>query len=238
MLTRAVRQSLPQADGVVDLAVDEPAAEPAEDTREYRKLYETELHPLPVEERMALAGQVTGARLFALCFDVDPKVIVALFESSAANVEHARLVALHHRTAHGLNELVRRAALLSDPLVNRRLVRNPAVDEGLFRRLMANKRLLEVHKTSLDHDVPERSRAAARTVFRSKWATAQSEEKVEIVWATEGGSSSPWPASPSTAAPPRSSAPGPTSPSCSSRTWRASPPRRRRSSGTSSASPW
>jgi hypothetical protein len=101
-------------------------------------------------------------------------------------VEHARLVALHHRTVHGLNELVRRAALLSDPLVNRRLVRNPAVDEGLFRRLMANKRLLEVHRASLDRDVPERSRAAARTVFRSKWGTASADEKVEIVWATEG----------------------------------------------------
>ena len=115
--------------GEVELAVEEPAAEVEEETREYRKLYETELHPLPVEERVALAGKATGARLFALCFDVDPKVIVAIFENAAANVEHARLLALHHRTTHGLNELVRRAALLSDPLVNRRLVRNPAVDE-------------------------------------------------------------------------------------------------------------
>jgi hypothetical protein len=101
-------------------------------------------------------------------------------------VEHARLVAFHHRTARGLDELVRRPALASDPMVERRLVRNPGLDEGQFRRLMGNKRLLALYKVSLDRDVPDRSRAAARTVFRARFGTAQAEERVEVVWATEG----------------------------------------------------
>jgi len=165
---------------------DEEPAGIVEETREYHKLYQTELHPLPGDQRVALAGEATGARLFALCFDPEARVIVALLGNAAATVEHARLIAFHHRTAHGLEEVARRSALASDPQVARRLVRNPALDEGLFRRLMGAKRLLAVHKVALDRDVPERTRTAARALFRSKYGTAAPEERVEIVWATEG----------------------------------------------------
>jgi hypothetical protein len=171
---------------VVDLAVDEPNVESPEETREYQKLYETELHPKPTDERVALAGTVTGAQLFALCFDPEPPVIRAIFQNTAATVEHARLVAFHHRTVRGLDELVRRTQLASDPLVHRRLVRNPALDEAMLRRLLGSKRLLEVYKVSLDRDVPERSRVAARNLFRTKFTTAQPEERVDIIWSTEG----------------------------------------------------
>ncbi len=171
---------------VLDLAVDEPTAEGAEETREYQKLYEAELHPLPTEERHALAGKETGARLFALCFDAEPAVIGAIFENTAATVEHARLVAFHHRTGRGLDEVMRRSHLVSDPLVHRRLLRNPSLTEAMFRRLMGSKRLLEIYKISLDRDVPERSRVTARALFRTRFTTASPEERVEIVWATEG----------------------------------------------------
>ena len=186
-------EEAPPADA--DVTADtEPDAAPAEDepaalfeqTREYQKLFETELHPLPGDQRVALAGTATGARLFALCFDPEPRVIVALLANAAVTLEHARLVAFHHRTAHGLEELARRSSVASDPLVHRRLVRNPALDEAMFRRLMGSKRLLAVHKVAQDRDVPERTRAAARALFRTKFATAQAEERVEIVWATEG----------------------------------------------------
>jgi hypothetical protein len=176
----------PETDETVELAVDEPRPEAAGDTREYLKLFETELHPLPVDERVALAETETGARLFALCFDPDPRVVRAVLDNPGTTLEHARLLAFHHRTARGVDELVRRPAIAADPMVHRRLVRNPAVDEGMFRRLMGNKRLLEVYKVSLDRDVPDRSRAAARTLFRTKFGTSQAEERVEIVWATEG----------------------------------------------------
>jgi hypothetical protein len=176
-----------EEEGEVELSVDEPRAEVegVEQTREYQKLYQTELHPLSTDERVALAGTETGARLFALCFDPEPPVIRAIFENGATNVEHARMIAFHHRTARGLEEVVRRA-VAADPLVHRRLVRNPALDEGLFRRVMGGRRLIEVYKVSLDRDVPERSRAAARVLFRNKWGTAQPEERVEIIWSTEG----------------------------------------------------
>ncbi len=171
---------------VAELPVDEPRPEAVEETREYQKLFEVELHPLPADERVALAGTATGARLCALCFDPDPRIIHAVLENAATTLEHARIVAFHHRTARGLEELVRRPAMAADPMVHRRLVRNPGVDEGMFRRLMGSKRLLEVYKVSLDRDVPERSRAAARALFRTKFGTAGAEERVEIVWATEG----------------------------------------------------
>ena len=176
----------PEPEAIVELAVDEPRPEAPEETREHQKLFEVELHPLPVDERVALAGTVSAARLCALCFDPDPRVIHAVLGNAAATLEHARLIAFHHRTARGLDELVRRTAIAADTMVHRRLVRNPGVDEGMFRRLMGNKRLLEVYKVSLDRDVPERSRAAARTLLRSRFGTAQAEERVEIVWATEG----------------------------------------------------
>jgi hypothetical protein len=176
----------PAEEEPVELSVDEPRVEAADQTREYQKLYEVELHPLPTDERVALAGTSSGPRLFALCFDPEPPVIGAIFENGSATVEHARLVAFHHRTARGLEELVRRTYLANDPLVHRRLVRNPATNEALFRRLVGGKRLLEIYKTSLDRDVPEKSRAAARGLFRSKFTTAQPDERVEIIWATEG----------------------------------------------------
>jgi hypothetical protein len=178
------------AEADADHAPDDPepaeTAERAEKTREYKKLFEAELHPLPTDERVALAGTATGARLFALCFDPVPAVVSALFENAATTVEHARLIAFHHRDARGLEEVVGRPAMVADALVYRRLVRNPALTEAMVRRLLAHRRLAEVYKLSHDRDLPERSRVAARQLFRSKFMTGQPEEKAELVWSTEG----------------------------------------------------
>ncbi|MFT3771874.1 MAG: hypothetical protein QM820_41225 [Minicystis sp.] len=113
-------------------------------------------------------------------------MITAIFANTAANVEHARLIAFHHRDPRGLEEVAGRPQLVADPLVHRRLVRNPGTTEPMIRRLLGNKRLREVYKISLDRDVPERSRAAARTLLRSRWATGQAEERVDLVLSTEG----------------------------------------------------
>ena len=181
-----------------DAPVDEPAppraaeaepaeaAEPAEDTREYKKLFEAEIHPLPVDQRVALAATATGARLFALCYDPEPVVIAGMFENTGTTVEHARLIAFHHRTGRGLDEIACRAPLVADAMVHRRLIHNPALSEPTMRRLLGPKRLGDVFRVTLDRDVPERTRVAARGLLRSKFATAQAEERVDIVWSTEG----------------------------------------------------
>lgn len=167
-----------------DRAAD--AAEKTEDTREYRKLYETELHPKPVEERVALAKDSSGSILFALCFDPVPAVIMAIFENVSASVEHARLIAFNHRDPRGLEEIAGRPQLAADPLVHRRLVRNPGTTEPMLRRLVGNKRLIEIHKLSLDRELPDRSRAAARALLRTRWTSSSSEERVDLIWRTEG----------------------------------------------------
>lgn len=164
----------------------DPAPEKPEETREYRKLFEMELRPLSIDERAALAKVTTGARLFALCFDPDPGVIAALLDNAATTLEHARLAAFHHRDSRGLEELMARAALAADAQVSRRLIHNPATTEAMLRRLLGNKRLLEVYRLLLDRDLPERSRLAVRTLFRARYARASPEERVELVWTTEG----------------------------------------------------
>ncbi len=169
----------------IEAEVD-PSPERPEETREYRKLFEAELRPLSIDERVALAKTATGARLFALCFDPDAGVIEALLDNVATTLEHARLAAFHHRDSRGLESILSRASLAIDPQVNRRLIHNPATSEAMLRRLLGNKRLLEVYRLLLDRDLPERSRLAVRTIFRAKYARAAPEERVELVWATEG----------------------------------------------------
>lgn len=159
---------------------------PAEETRECRKLFEAELHALPIEQRVALAGTATGARLSALCFDPVAKVIAALFDNTATGLEQARLIAFHHRDPRALDLLVHRPAIAADPQVHRRLLKNPALTEPQQKRLLSGKRLLEIHRLSLDRDVPDKSRASARTLFRARYATASAEERVDLVWSTEG----------------------------------------------------
>ena len=113
-------------------------------------------------------------------------MIGALFENTSTTLDHARLVAFHHRDARGLEALASRPAMVADALVYRRLVRNPGATESMLRRLLAHRRLAEVHKLSHDRELPERNRVVARALFRSKFMTAQPEEKADLVWTTEG----------------------------------------------------
>lgn len=152
----------------------------------YRKIYETELHPLPIDERIELAGKSSGNTLMALCFDQNARVLKSLIENTAANVEHARLAAFHHRTSMGLEAIAARGDYVRDPQVQRRLTRNPMLPEPVLRRILMGRRLVEVYKFTCDHDVPERSRTASRGILRRRFATAQPEERVELIWKTEG----------------------------------------------------
>jgi len=168
-----------EPEGRVDADVD------ADATR-HRRTYELELRALPAGTRVARAAKASVADLFAYCFDPDPAVIAAVLGNPAATPEHARLVAFHHRTSRGLEEVAARPSFAHDAIVHRQLLRNPALGESMLRRLMGTKRLLEVHKLGLDRDVPERTRVAARALFRARFATASPEERVDVVWATEG----------------------------------------------------
>lgn len=155
-------------------------------TGEYRKLFETTLHPLPRDERMGLALKASGPQLMALCFDPDSAVVRNVLENALAGFEHARLVAMHHRNAQGLDALSSRAELVRDAQVQRLLLRNPQLSDGLFQRIMANRPLRPLYKTTMDREVTDRTRTRARTLLRTRFSTAQPEERVELIMSTEG----------------------------------------------------
>ncbi|MBJ6764660.1 hypothetical protein JGU66_28150 [Myxococcaceae bacterium JPH2] len=174
----------PEAD-----AESEP--EPLDDEPEaslvtYRQRFETRLHALPEDQRVALARAAEEPDLSALCFDPVPAVIKAVLENPHVGLTHARLVARHHRNPVGLEAVVARAAFAADAGVRRWLVRNPQLPSGLFRRLWGARRLLEQHKLTVDRDIPEGTRRAAREVLRQRFASGPAEEKAELILNTEG----------------------------------------------------
>jgi hypothetical protein len=124
--------------------------------------------------------------LLALCFDPQPSVISAVLENSAVGLVHARTIARHHRTSHGLDVVAQRAEFLRDGQVQRELLRNPILPEPLLKRLTGSKRFVEVYKLALDRDLPERTRQKLRLALRSKWALTSADERAEVVFQTEG----------------------------------------------------
>ena len=166
---------------------EEEEAEAAEDKAgTHRALFEGSLHALAAEERMARAKAADEPDLSALCYDPLPGVVQALLENPLFGPPQARLVAAHHRTAAGLEALASRAALAADSGVRRALLRNPVLPVALLRRLLGGRRLLEQHKLTVSRDVPEQTRRAAREVLRTRFASAEAEERVEVIVKTEG----------------------------------------------------
>jgi hypothetical protein len=168
-------------------------AEPAEDPEAadapsgtHRQLYETALRQLTADERAEKAKAAEDPELSALCFDPLPAVIHALLSNPRFALPQARLVAAHHRTAAGIEALAARAALAADAGVRRALLRNPQLPSSLLRRLHGGRRLLEQHKLVISRDVPEQTRRVARELLRARFATAEAEERVEVVIKTEG----------------------------------------------------
>jgi len=167
-----------------EAGAEDPAVEKATGT--HRQLYETAFRPLPDDERVGAAGGVSGPGLSALCFDPLPRVIQALLDNPSFALQHARLVATHHRNPVGLEALAARAHFAADLGVRRALVRNPQLPAALYRRLWATRRLHEQHLVVIDRDVPEQTRRTAREVLRARFASGPSEEKVELIVKTEG----------------------------------------------------
>jgi len=174
--------------GVVEPEEEAPAEEGEEEAegRNHRAIYERELRPLPRDARVALAVRGAGAELLALCFDPEPQVVAAVLANATSGLDHARLVAAHHKNPVGLEMLVQRAELARDPQVQRMLLRNDQLPDALLKRLLAGKPLTAIYKVALDRDVPERTRVQSRPLFRQRFAGGGSEEKAGLIMQTEG----------------------------------------------------
>jgi len=196
-----LREALPEeaqdSSGDPAQAAHDGAPEPEEEAHEeepeaaqgnYRQLFETRLHPLTEDERKARAHAAEDPELSAFCFDPVPAVIKAVMENPRTGLAHARLIVRHHRNPVGLEAVCARAAFAADGGVRRWLVRNPQLPGGLFRRLWGSRRLMELHKASVDRDIPEGTRRTAREVLRQRFSTGPAEEKVELILNTEGRS--------------------------------------------------
>jgi hypothetical protein len=172
---------------------------PEEDDAEERKLssegasvrtllahFENVLNKLPSDERAKIATNGSGDDLFALCFDKDPAVVRALWQNVNISNEHARFAAFHHRTSLGLEVIAQKTEFLKDPQIQRRFIRNPSVSEGLLRKMLLAKRLIDIYKVSIDRETTEKTRQSSRAFLRNKFATTDSEDRVELIWKTEG----------------------------------------------------
>lgn len=175
-------------DGDGDKPADNDADAAGDEVEEgnYRKLYETTLHPLPLEEREALARVAVDAQALALCFDPVPNVIQRLMENSEVGFPHARLIARHHRTPQGLDFLFKRSELVRDQQVQRWLMANPQLNDAQLKRVLAPKILSAVYKWALSRDLPEQNRSKVRVLLRGKWSVADGEERANLVFQTEG----------------------------------------------------
>jgi hypothetical protein len=179
------------ADGATDEGADEKSdgeakADDEEEVANYRKLFNETLSKLEASEREARAKSGQDPELMALCFDALPAVIRALFENSRTGMAHARMVARHHHTPQGLDVVMARAEFFRDAQVQRFLLQNTMLQEPQLKKLLQTKRLADVYKVSISREIPERNRQKSRNILRSKWSTAEGEERAGLVFTTEG----------------------------------------------------
>jgi hypothetical protein len=165
---------------------DDDAAPDEESSRNYRRIYESELRPMERDARVALAHTAENPLLLALCLDPEPQVINAIFQNSLAGLDHARLAAFHHKNPVGLEFIVRRADFLRDTQTQRQLLRNSQMTESLMRRVLGSKPLHAVYKVCVNRDLPERNRVWSRGILRTRFGSSQAEERANLVISTEG----------------------------------------------------
>jgi hypothetical protein len=158
----------------------------ADDERNYRQIYETRFRQLDVGLREEAARHASGSILFAMCLDPAPTVVSALLENSRFGLDHARSLAQHHSTDRGLEILARRAQLLRDSHVQRRLLANIQTPDVVVDRVLRFKRLLDVYRLSIDRDLPERNRVRVRSRLRPIFTRAEPEDRATLIIKTEG----------------------------------------------------
>lgn len=163
----------------------EPRGVPAAG-RSWRRVFEEDLRALDVDVRIRLAREASGETLRALCYDPSARVVTAVLENPNAGLEHARLIAEHHRTGGGLDVLGKGESLLRDQQVQRCLFRNPQTSDRLLRRIFQPRRMAEVYRLCRSRETTERVRAAARKEFRDKFTSGTAEERVSLILTCEG----------------------------------------------------
>jgi hypothetical protein len=165
---------------------EEPLLETAADELNYRHLYETRYRNLEAGVRENAARHASGSDLFALCLDPSPQVVAALLDNAEFGLAHARALAQHHQTDRGIEMLARRAQLLRDSHVQRRLMQNMQTPDVVLERVLRFKRLLDIYRLSVDRDLPERNRVRVRTRLRPYFTRAEPEDRAALVIKTEG----------------------------------------------------
>ncbi|NUO52853.1 MAG: hypothetical protein HOV80_28750 [Polyangiaceae bacterium] len=145
-----------------DAAEDKKYASEGASVRTLLAHFENVLNKLPSDERAKIATNGSGDDLFALCFDKDPAVVRALWQNVNISNEHARFAAFHHRTSLGLEVIAQRTEFLKDPQIQRRFIRNPVVSEGLLRKMLLAKRLIDIYKVTIDRETTEKTRQSSR----------------------------------------------------------------------------
>jgi hypothetical protein len=164
----------------------EPEPSGEADELNYRHIYETRFRMLDVGLREEAARRASSGELFALCLDPSAQVVSALLENPQFGPGHARSVAQHHATDRGLEILARRAQLLRDSHVQRRLLQNMQAPDVVLDRVLRLKRLIDVYRLSVDRDLPERNRVRVRSRLRPIFTRAEPEDRVALIMKTEG----------------------------------------------------
>jgi hypothetical protein len=164
----------------------EPLEISADDERNYRHIYETRFRQLDVGLREEASRHASGSILFALCLDPAPTVVSALLENPRFGLDHARSLAQHHSTDRGLEILARRAQLVRDSHVQRRLLANIQTPDVVVDRVLRFKRLIDVYRLSIDRDLPERNRVRVRSRLRPIFTRAEPEDRATLIIKTEG----------------------------------------------------
>ncbi len=165
-----------------------PSAEEIAAAGSHRKLFETRLHSLTADDRATRASGAVEPELSAFCFDPLPAVVKRVLENPGVGLTHARLIAAHHPNPVGLEALAARGAFYADRQVQQLLLRNLQCPLSLVRRIVGHRRLLEMYKAGQSRDYPDKTRQAARDQMRNRFNTASADEKVELIFATEGRS--------------------------------------------------
>ncbi|MBX3188783.1 MAG: hypothetical protein KF819_17325 [Labilithrix sp.] len=169
-----------------DVAAEADDAEEAEASRNYRQIYETTYRPMDRDARIVAATNADAEQLMALCHDPDPQIVHAILANAHANLNHARAISLHHRTQVGLEMVGKRADFLADAGVQRRMLRNPQLPDALLRRIVQPKLIMDIYKSAIDREIPERTRVKTRDLLRKKFMLASADERAAFLFKTEG----------------------------------------------------
>ena len=66
------------------------------------------------------------------------------------------------------------------------LLRNVQTPPALLQRIFHQRRLIDLFQLSIGREMPEKNKISSREAFRGRWSSGLSEEKVDVLFRTEG----------------------------------------------------